>query len=161
MEDGKDTELEYHTSSLKKHCLVCASILPPQKYAYSCQGTKKKLLLSKLGINVENDEPHIHPNKFWQTCHTKAGQYSEAVCSTLEVFEWTAHVDLSSSCKVCCFFFKKSTGGRPKKTKMNRGRPLSFMTRIMCDAPNLMKSSIPLQPSRFLQTTFVAIEDLQ
>ena len=108
-----------------------------------------------------NDEPHIHLNKFCQSCNTKAGQYSEAVCSILEVFEWTAHADPSSSCKVCCFLKKKSTGGRLKKTKMNRGRPLSFTTRIMCDAPNSMKSSIPLQPSRFLPTTFVAIEDLQ
>ena len=55
MEDGKDTELEYHTQSLKKYCHVCASIILPQKYAYSCQCTKNKLLLSKLGINVEND----------------------------------------------------------------------------------------------------------
>ena len=44
--------------------------------------------------------------------------------------------------------------------KMNRGRPLSFTTRIMRDAPNSMKSSIPLQPSRFLPT-FVAVVDLQ
>ena len=109
---------------------------------------------------MENDEPHIHPNKFCQSCHTKAGQCSEAVCSTLEVFEWTAHVDPSSSCKVCCFYLKKSTGERPKKTKMNRGRPLSFTTRIMRDAPNSMKCSILLQPSRFLPT-FVAIEYLQ
>ena len=161
MEDGKVIELEYHTESLKKRCRVCASILPPHKYAYSCHGTKKKVLLRKLGINVENDEPHIHPDRFCQSCHTKAGQHSEAVRSTLEVFVWTAHVDPSSSCKVCCFLKKKSTGGRPKKMTMNRGRPLPFTTRIMRDAPNSMKSFIPLQPSRFLPTTFVAIEDLQ
>ena len=53
-------------------------------------------LVKKIRINVENDEPHIHPNKFCQSCHTKAGQYSEAICSTLEVFEWTAHIDPSS-----------------------------------------------------------------
>ena len=53
-------------------------------------------LVKNLGLNVDNDEPHIHLNKFCQSCHTKAGQYSEAICSTLEVFEWTAHVDHSS-----------------------------------------------------------------
>ena len=45
--------------------------------------------------------------------------------------------------------------------KINRGRPLSFTTRIMRDAPRSMKYSVPLQPSRFLPTTYVAIEDLQ
>ena len=107
MEDGKDTELDYHTQSLKKYCHVCASTIPPQKYAYSCQSIKNKLLLSKLGINVENDEPHIHSNKLCQSCHTKAGQYSEAVRSTLDVFEWTAHVDPSSSCKGAAFLRRR------------------------------------------------------
>ena len=45
--------------------------------------------------------------------------------------------------------------------KMNRGRPLSFMTRIMRDAPADEIYSIPLQPSQFLPTMYVAIEDLQ
>ena len=80
--------------------------------------------------------------------------------STRTLLKWN-RLPRSTVLRSCGKTGKTCTGGRPKKTKMNRRRPLSFTTRTMRDAPNSMKSSIPLQPSRFLLTTFVAIEDLQ
>ena len=44
--------------------------------------------------------------------------------------------------------------------KMNRGRPLSLRPEL-CVMHQLTKYSIPLQPSQFLPTMYVAIEDLQ
>ena len=43
---------------------------------------------------------------------------------------------------------------------MNRGRPLSFIPEL-CVMHQSTKYSIPLQPSQFLPTMYVAIEDLQ
>ena len=104
--------------NLSRSVDVCVQVYYHHKSMHiAAKVPKRKCYLEKLGINVENDEPHIHLNKFCQSCHTKAGQYSEADCSTLEVFEWTAYVDPSSSCKVCCSLIRKVLGEGQRRRK--------------------------------------------
>ena len=104
---------------------MCAGLLD-KKYAYTCQEQTNKLLLQKLGIDVDEDQPDVQPKRFCQSCCTKATQYSETVKSSLVVLEWQSHSDPWSS---CCFFKSKDKGGRPKKEKKNRGRPWSNLLR--------------------------------
>ena len=88
--------------NLSRSIVLCVQVYYEVYYHHKSMPIAAKVpnincyLVKKIRNKCGNDEPHIHPNKFCQSCHTKAGQYSEAICSTLEVFKWTAHVDPSS-----------------------------------------------------------------
>ena len=123
--------------NLSRNIVVCVQVYYHHKSMPI--GTKRKLLLSKLEIKLmwkTMSFTFIRTRFALQSCHTQVGQYSEVVHSTLEVFEWTAHVDPSSSCTMCCFLKRKVLGEGQRRWKWTVGVPLiSFMTWIMHDAP--------------------------
>ena len=115
---AESNDSEFHEKELNRHCRVCAGVVE-NTYTCTCHEETNKTLLQNL---------NIHPKVFCLCCrHTamKATQYSECTASTLKVFQWTPHTELSSSCEVCCIFKKQKKGGRPKKERKNCGRPLS------------------------------------
>ena len=81
---AENSDMEFHKKELQRHCRVCAGLLD-KKYAYTCQEQTNKLLLQKLGIDVDEDQPDVQPKLFCQSCRTKATQYSETVKSSLVV----------------------------------------------------------------------------
>ena len=113
---AENSDMEFHKKELQRHCRVCAGLLD-KKYAYTCQEQTNKLLLQKLGIDVDEDQPDVQPKLFCQSCRTKATQYSETVKSSLVVFEWQSHSDPGSSCEICCFFKKQEKGRETKEGK--------------------------------------------
>ena len=159
---AENSDMEFHKKELQRHCRVCAGLLD-KKYAYTCQEQTNKLLLQKLGIDVDEDQPDVQPKLFCQSCRTK---YSETVKSSLVVFEWQSHSDPGSSCEICCFFKSKKKGGRPKKEKKNRGRPQSHSVQFITN--RFLHSTLPsyrvsstLSLSRFLLSTTVPLNDLK
>ena len=111
-------------------------------HTYTCHEETNKTLLQNFGIDVDKDQPNIHPKVFCLCCRhtaTKATQYSECTASTLKVFQWIPHTELSCSCEVCCFFKEQKKGGTPKKERKNRGRPHSqhIVNRILLHATHI------------------------
>ena len=72
-------------------------------------------MLKKLGINMDEDKPDVHPQCMCNACNTNATQEG----STIEVFRWEPHSD--TECSVCSHFRAVSGGGRRKAS--GRGRP--------------------------------------
>ena len=62
-----NTDAKYHYSIASTLQSVCQSHCQREsEYKYSCQDYI--MLLKKCGINVSNDESHIHPHSFCGAC---------------------------------------------------------------------------------------------
>ena len=62
-----NTDAKYHYSIASALQSVCQShCWRESEYKYSCQDNI--MLLKKCGINVSNDESHIHPHSFCGAC---------------------------------------------------------------------------------------------
>ena len=160
---AESNDSEFHEKELNRHCRVCVGVVENTHYAYTCHEETNKTLLQNFGIDVDKDQPNIHPKVFCLCCRTKATQHSECTESTLTVFQWTPHTE--PSCEVCCFFKEQKKGGRPKKERKNRGRPRSppVVNSILLDTTHTQswKASSPLSLSSFLPSTTVPLDDLQ
>ena len=132
---AESNDSEFHEKELNRHCRVCAGVVE-NTYTYTCHEETNKTLLQIFGIDVDKDQPNVHPSRHTAT---KATQYSECTASTLKVFQWTPHTEFSSSCEVCCFLKNQKKGGRPKEERKNRGRPHSqhVVNRILLHATHI------------------------
>ena len=135
---AESNDSEFYEKELNRHCRVCAGVVE-NTYTYTCHEETNKTLLQNFGIDVDKDQPNVHPKVFCLCCRTKATQYSECTASALKVFQWTLDTELSSSCEVCYFFKKQKKGGRSKKERKNRGRPRSqhIVNRILLHATHI------------------------
>ena len=149
-----------HESKLQEYCRVCARKLRKKEYKYSC--TSNIGLLRSCGVEVGNDQRHIHPEFFCASCRSKAKRFAEGkqVQNSLNISEWKEHID--PGCIVC----GENKGGRPVKEIGERGRPREgsnkkIASQILLQAPESFKSGSPLHLSRFLPPSSVSLTDLQ
>ena len=122
-------------------------------------------MLQHSGIDVHNDELHIHPESFCGSCRTKGKRNFDAKQpkNSLHAYQWTEHAQ--SGCAVCSLFMAHK-GGRPNKQRNKHGRPCkgsnkSVASSILRNAPTSMKADTPLSLSRFLPPNMVSLHDLQ
>ena len=150
---------DFHQLELARHCRVCGkSVSTGGTYTHTCTNAGDTLK-SGLGINVDNDNPSIHPPSVCHTCYTKARQYASTsveVQSSLCIQVWTPHSD--ENCSVCDLFTRQQKGGRPKKERKNRGRPQQQV--ILKNAPpSWCDPELQLTPSRFLPPSVLQLSD--
>ena len=153
----ESSDLEFHKRQLQRHC---RGILD-HKFAYTCKEEKNKVLLKRLGIDIDDDDVNVQPTLFCHSCRTKAAQFSETLKSSLALLEWKPHRE--SPCEISLFCKQQRKGGRPKKERKNCGRPRSDSVEMMLLRTTLpsYKVSSSLSVSRFLPSATVPLRDLQ
>ncbi len=148
-----------HFSALAGLCRVCGKLLTTQKLTYDCKDHSNDLCHT-FGINISNDKAEIHPPKVCYDCyrsmkrHLKLDQKGREYNHATQVMQWQEHSD---ECQTCELFTKSRRGGRPKKSRKNRGRPTSDETtraalrnHIRAVAAPKCIVEVPLSPSRFV-----------
>ena len=142
-----DKGCEYHTKQLKNYCRVCARGLTGYKHLCKENSSTMKV----FGIDTASDSPAIHPEFYCHVCHNTARRLSQntGAETSLQVHTWAAHTE-GQSCEVCI-----GKGGRPRKKSTKSGRPAQnsskgIINSILRNAPQSMRASLPLSPSRFL-----------
>lgn len=154
----------YHQAQLQRYCRICAKLMSGKGYKYSCE--KNKNILMSSGIDITDDQPHMHPASFCGSCRTKAKRYHDAkqVNTTLNIHKWTEHTE--SFCSVCTMFQSQQSMGRPTTSKIKTGRPRdgssqSVANNILRKSAPSMKAGSPLSLARFLPSNTVSLSDLK
>ena len=103
-----------HNQTLERLCRICAGFLTkfndPYDTSYSCT-EKMEFLTQNYGINVEKDDPKIHPARFCHLCYLSPTRIQRPVF-------W--HIHTESDCVTCSFIEKKKKGSKPKKLKRGK-----------------------------------------
>ena len=103
-----------HNQTLERLCRICAGFLTkfndPYDTSHSCT-EKMEFLTQNYGINVEKDDPEIHPARFCHLCYLSLTRIQRPVF-------W--HIHTESGCVTCSFIEKKKKGGRSKKLKRGK-----------------------------------------
>ncbi|XP_032229451.1 uncharacterized protein LOC116613006 [Nematostella vectensis] len=104
-----------HFEILKGLCRVCGKRLKKAKSLYAQSfacGSFKTLLEVKFGINVEKDDPYIHPMRFCKLCRLATTDKAPII--------WEIHRE--EDCPTCALEEQIQKGGRPKKAKRGGAR---------------------------------------
>ncbi len=148
-------EAELHSSALAGLCRVCGDLLSAQRATYACKELGS-CLEHTYGINTHSDNPQIHPPKVCYNCYRTTTRHLEyekgerEYNHAIQVVEWTMH---GHDCQTCAMFTKSRQGGRPRKSRKNRGRPTRDETlkkHVSSVAAPKHKDALPLSPSRFV-----------
>jgi len=113
MAEGSEVN-EMHIQNLANLCRICGNRLKKLKETYqttySCKD-HREFLEKNFQINIEKDDPTIHPPRFCNLCYRT---------HTRERFYWEIHTD--ENCSTCGKEQKAKKGGRPKKSKRGGGK---------------------------------------
>ena len=113
MAEGSEVN-EMHIQNLANLCRVCGNRLKKLKETYqttySCKD-HREFLEKNFQINIEKDDPIIHPPRFCNLCYHTHKR---------ERFYWEIHTD--ENCSTCGKEEKAKNGGRPKKLKRGGGK---------------------------------------
>ena len=150
----------FHSECLEKLCRVCGCYLQHSRAVYRC-GDHKDDLLKVFSIDHSSDTEGIHPPYFCERCKAvivkavAAAKNEKIYLHSVTVFAWSGHKQ--SDCQVCDQVVVSKKGGRPKKTRKNRGRPtaVSAHTRLEQLQTNKQESYIPGQVERSTLVYFV------
>ena len=108
MERELAENLMFHINELSKHCRICGGRLQKAKSkttapTHPCDSSSRDCLLSTFSVDIDTDDPHIHPARFCNRCWAATRKHRIAVedgkeyhCS-ISPFLWEEH---SSQCKV-------------------------------------------------------------
>ena len=83
---------------------------------------------SLFSTDVSTDHPDVRPQSFCDRCYAvinrkvNANRQNKVYLHSIEVFQWFPHDD---SCMTCNTYGTLKKGGRTKKSRKNRGAPLS------------------------------------
>ena len=127
---------------------------------YVCEDHKGDLL-KVFGIDYSSDTEGVHPPYFCERCNAvvvkaiAAANKKKIYLHSVTVFTWSGHTQ--SDCHVCDQVVVSKKGGRPKKTRKNRGRPtaVSAHTRLEQLRKNETESYLPGQVERGTLVYFV------
>ena len=134
---AENGSIEFHKNCLSNLCRICAKRVRTKQeiikkvYPRITKGIKDEIYVF-FGIDIENDEPDIHPNVICMSCYNKV-KHNQNVDDlekkhNLGVKEktdgytnlWKTHK--RHNCQVCVLYTEQSKPGRQKKIK-NNGRP--------------------------------------
>ena len=119
---------QFHTECLQKLCRVCGSYLQHSRAVYRCED-HQHCLLEVFRIDLAQDLEHIHPPHLCEHCQAvmskavAAGKDVTIYLHFVKAFEWSEHAEVEYH--VCNHVAKSKKGGRPKKARKNRGRPIA------------------------------------
>ena len=108
-----------HVELLKTLCRVCGNKLSKAKvkygYSYNCQNFQQLFANSGLNLNIEKEDPAIHPPSFCHQCYCVMVNGKRP----LEPVFWEIHND--ENCSTCKRFEQSKKAGRPKKARRGGG----------------------------------------
>ena len=103
----------FHMECLAKLCRICGVIL--KGYSYKVKSHSSPLNMA-FNLNVEIDQPFVHPERVCNTCYSSVQNYIKRGSKlNIEVFLWNVHC--GKGCKTCVRAIEKGRGGRPRKKK--------------------------------------------
>ena len=146
---------DVHTTALSQLCRVCGTKFRPKRTTYLCTSRAEDINLA-FGIDVTEDNPHIHPEKLCKSCSLSIDTYKKKASdgitynTAITQVEWGAHTE---NCTTCARHDMTSKGGRPKKATKKRGRPslqTTFAARVAAMTTTRKRAEMPLSPSRFV-----------
>ena len=115
-------------------------------------------LTTVFGVDVESDDPSLHPTHFSHPCqlvtHKSLSAGKEYRHKTVLFSEWCKHVE--NSCRVCDHYKKLQSGGRPPK-RVRTGRPPADSARYCSQRVN----EIAPEPSHYPPFTICNSTDHQ
>ena len=128
MSEDKGGE-SFHSKELCKHCRVCGTRFPRNYQQTTNKNGQKmtELLRTCYNINTDDDDTGIHPSHVCYGCACRMRRIDNARDIAFHnpqspLFQWSPHTE--TSCDICGHFISTSVGGRKKKERKNRGRPL-------------------------------------
>ena len=116
-----------HTEAVLKLCRVCGENISRFRVSYSCLD-KKEDLNRAFSINIDEDRDDIHPRRFCDGCYAvikrkiKATEDNRPYLESIQPFQWSEHDGID--CATCNKLNTVKKGGRPKKQRKNRGKPI-------------------------------------
>ncbi len=156
--------VELHSSALDGLCRVCGRLLSTQRATYPCKDLGNNLEHT-FTINTSDDNPEIHPPKVCYNCyrstvrHLEYDQNGREYNHAIEVVQWKQH---GHDCQTCSLYTKSRQGGRPRKSRKNRGRPtgdeitrVTLRSHISSVAAPKCRGEVPLAPARFVSVVGV------
>ncbi len=157
---------EWHSCALQGLCRVCGRLLTTQKVTYPCKD-HTETLKHTFSIEVGSDNPNIHPPKLCSNCSHSTLTHEKQACGgkeykhAIDVVKWKEH-SYDGNCQTCERYTKSRQGGRPRKSRKNRGRPTADASRraefnkyIQSVAAPKAGADVPLAPSRFVSVVGV------
>ena len=89
---AESNDSEFHEKELNRHCRVCAGVVE-NTYTYTCHEETNKTLQKKFGIDVDKDQPNIHPKVYFARAAARRPLSIQCTESALKVFQWTPLTD--------------------------------------------------------------------
>ena len=165
--------MDEHKKNLQELCRVCTKRLG--RVSYDCRPTPAigkgkdkyisyaQLLTDLLHLEVESDDPNIHPPKFCNSCYLamqrmrKSLDEGKVYRTSLVGHVWSVHSN--DVCETCDTVNKRKVGGRPKRKQKIAGCPKAITEHIHTVSGPKYKCSIPLKTDRFLPLTMCSLDD--
>ncbi len=123
-------DASYHIENLANHCRICGIAFPRK-----CKDKKGKndivdLVMTCYNVDISGEDEQVYPEHICFKCLSRmrriaAAKGTKYINPSVALFEWQPH---TSNCEVCKHFYQSTKGGRPKKGRKNRGRPLGEST---------------------------------
>jgi len=117
-------DCNYHNENLINYCRICGT-----QFHRGCKDKKAKRDIQKLvetcyNVDVSLEDDQIYPQYICMKCFAQmrrieAAKGTKYINPSVVVFNWQPHTD---NCEICEHFTKCKVGGRPKKSRKNRGR---------------------------------------
>ena len=81
MEKELAENLIIHTNELSKYCRICGGRLQKAKSkttapTHLCDSTNRDCLWSTFSVDIDTDDPHIHPAQFCNQCWAATQKYN-------------------------------------------------------------------------------------
>ena len=61
---AESNDSEFHVKELNRYCRVCAGVVE-NTYTYTCHEETNKTLRQNFGIDVDKDQPNMHPRVYF------------------------------------------------------------------------------------------------
>jgi hypothetical protein len=137
--------MDHHQGYIDNMCRICTQRAQTaaevkKKKTSKFASTHKDMIYILFGVDVENDNPAIHPRKICNQCYQllmnsrksgsngemnlsgKYGQQKERVACFVSI--WQEHID--NECNVCNIYQRQAVGGGRAKTAMGGKVKLQF-----------------------------------
>lgn len=157
--------MDEHEACLRQLCRICGVRFGRDDRRYACSEYKTRISQVYSNVNVENDDPLVHPSDFCIGCYvamSKCEKSRGALETVAQPTQWQVHSEYCPTCSSC---IKQRKGGRPSKKSVKKRTATAVPGHLLPSLHTVLdhinkvaplpycpeESSVSLLPSEFIQ----------